>query len=91
MLEDISATPEDKLWLLSYDEASKITSTESTSADTGARSWGEIYWTRTAFSMSVNLYAHTIESDGSIGTIGQTYYPIVYNTYCARPAFKISF
>ena len=91
MLEDISGTPEDKLWLLSYDEASKITSTESTSADTGARSWGEIYWTRTAFSMSVNLYAYTIESDGSIGTIGQTYYPDVNNTYCARPAFKISF
>ena len=91
MLEDISGTPEDKLWLLSYDEASKITSTESTSADTGARSWGEIYWTRTAFSMSVNLYAYTIESDGSIGTIGQTYYPNVNNTYCARPAFKISF
>lgn len=91
MLEDISGTPEDKLWLLSYDEASKISSTEGTSADTGARSWGYRYWTRTTYNWSVPLVAYTIESDGSIGTIGQTYYPDVNNTYCARPAFKISF
>ena len=87
MLEDISGTPEDKLWLLSYDEASKITSTESTSADTGARSWGYRYWTRTTYNWSVPLVAYTIESDGSIG---QTSSNVSY-TNCARPAFKISF
>ncbi len=87
MLEDISGTPEDKLWLLSYDEASKISSTEGTSADTGARSWGYRYWTRTTYNWSVPLVAYTIESDGSIG---QTSSNVSY-TNCARPAFKISF
>ena len=75
-------TTKDKLWLLSYYEAYKITG--STGVDSGARSWGEKYWLRSPYSSYTNIVYYVIAS-GSIGNISSA-----YNTYCARPAFKIS-
>ena len=75
----------DKLWLLSYYEASKITMTQGTAADSGARSWDNIYWLRSPYSSTTN----DVASVSASGYIGTPYY--AYRTYCARPAFKISF
>ena len=75
-------TTKDKLWLLSYYEAYKITG--STGVDSGARSWGEKYWLRSPYSSYTNIVYYVIAS-GSIGNISSA-----SNTYCARPAFKIS-
>ena len=77
-------TTADKLWLISYYEASKITTTQSTGSDNGARSWNSIYWTRTANSTPHPYY---IMTNGYIG-LGSIYFNW---TNCARPAFKISF
>ena len=77
-------TTKDKLWLLSYYEASKITMTQGTAADSGARSWGYTYWLRSPSSS----YTYNVHCVGASGSIGSTYN--AYNAYCARPAFKIS-
>ena len=75
----------DKLWLLSYYEASKITMTQGTAADSGARSWDATYWLRSP--SSSNTYrVYYVFASGFIGVHNVAYY-----TYCARPAFKISF
>ena len=75
----------DKLWLLSYYEASKITMTQGTAADSGARSWDATYWLRSPYSSSTN-YVSSVNASGYIGNSGNA-----YATLCARPAFKISF
>ena len=75
-------TTKDKLWLLSYYEAYKITGKKS--PDSGARSWGANYWLRSPYSSYTNIVYYVIAS-GSIGNISSA-----NNTYCARPAFKIS-
>ena len=74
----------DKLWLLSYYEASKITMTQGTAADSGARSWGGIYWLRSPYSSATSSVYYVVAS----GFIG--YFYSAYSTNCARPAFKIS-
>ena len=72
----------DKLWLLSYYEAYKITG--SISANSGARSWGYTYWLRSLDSSNtVSVYFVNAS-----GTIDSTYGAFI--TSCARPAFKIS-
>ena len=76
-------TTKDKLWLLSYYEASKITITQGTAADSGARSWGEKYWLRSPNSS----YTYSVYFVYASGNIGLT---LAYNALCARPAFKIS-
>ena len=75
----------DKLWLLSYYEASKITMTQGTTADSGARSWDAIYWLRSPHS-SVTDNVYYVRASGNIRNVYNA-----YNTFCARPAFKISF
>ncbi len=77
-------TTQDKLWLLSYYEASKITMTQGTSADSGARSWDDDYWLRSPFSSIPNI-VYYVSAYGAIGNSTNAYY-----TLCARPAFKIS-
>ena len=77
-------TTKDKLWLLSYYEASKITMTQGTAADSGARSWDANYWLRSPRSSNTS-YVDYVRASGGISNS--------YNassTYCARPAFKIS-
>ena len=74
----------DKLWLLSYYEASKITMTQGTTADSGARSWDATYWLRSPLSSGTyNVYC--VGASGYVGPGNNAYL-----TYCARPAFKIS-
>ena len=75
-------TTKDKLWLLSYYEAYKITG--STGVDSGARSWGTHYWLRSPYSSTTNG-VYYVNASGGIGT-GYG----AYTTLCARPAFKIS-
>lgn len=75
-------TTKDKLWLLSYYEAYKITG--RISANSGVRSWGYTYWLRSPYSSNTNDVNY-VNPSGSIG-----YSKFAYNTYCARPAFKIS-
>ncbi|HIV01406.1 MAG TPA: hypothetical protein IAA62_02495 [Candidatus Caccopulliclostridium gallistercoris] len=75
-------TTKDKLWLLSYYEAYKITGNKS--PDSGARSWGANYWLRSP-SSSVTNFVNYVYASGKIGTA-----LTAYLTYCARPAFKIS-
>ncbi len=76
-------TTKDKLWLLSSYEASKITITQGTAADSGARSWDAFYWLRSPNSSSTYTVLY-VSASGDIG--GNN----AYTTYCARPAFKIS-
>ena len=75
-------TTKDKLWLLSYYEAYKITG--STGVDSGARSWGYTYWLRSPSSSATNGAYYVNESGYIVGSNS------AYGTYCARPAFKIS-
>ena len=75
-------TTKDKLWLLSYYEAYKITGNKS--PDSGARSWGTYYWLRSPYS-SRTYNVNCVYASGSIGGTS-----LASNTYCARPAFKIS-
>ena len=75
-------TTKDKLWLLSYYEAYKITG--STGVDSGARSWGANYWLRSPNS-SYTTDVYYVFASGLIGVSN-----VAYNTFCARPAFKIS-
>ena len=77
-------TTKDKLWLLSYYEASKITITQGTAADSGARSWDATYWLRSPFS-STTVSVYFVSASGYIGRSSNA-----YHTNCARPAFKIS-
>lgn len=67
-------TTKDKLWLLSYYEASK----------SGVRSWDANYWLRSPASSSTYSVGFVYAS----GLLGRNYY--AYGTRCARPAFKIS-
>ncbi len=76
-------TTKDKLWLLSYYEAYKITG--STGVDSGARSWDITYWLRSPYSSSTHSVNY-VNASGNIGNYGG----IAYNSNCARPAFKIS-
>ena len=77
-------TTKDKLWLLSIYEASKITMTQGTGSDSGARSWDAFYWLRSPFVVGTyNVYF--VRANGGIG-----YTYNAFNTNCARPAFKIS-
>ena len=75
-------TTKDKLWLLSYYEAYKITG--STGVDSGARSWDAFYWLRSPLSS----YTYSVYCVGASGNIGSG--NDAYSTNCARPAFKIS-
>ena len=75
-------TTKDKLWLLSYYEAYKITG--SISANSGARSWGYTYWLRSPNSS----YTYIVNAVGASGGIGSSY--DAFGPNCARPAFKIS-
>ena len=77
-------TTKDKFWLLSYYEASKITMTQGTDVDSGERSWGYDYWLRSPTSSNTrSVYA--------VHASGQIYLNTgASNTFCARPAFKIS-
>ena len=75
----------DKLWLLSYYEASKITMTQGTAADSGARSWDATYWLRSPTS-SGTYRVYYVYTSGHLGI-----HDGAYITRCARPAFKISF
>ena len=75
-------TTNDKLWLLSYYEAYKITG--SNAADSGARSWGDTYWLRSPSSYSDVV--SWVEGSGQVNAMNY-----VHLTFCARPAFKISF
>ena len=77
-------TTKDKLWLLSYYEASKITMTQGTAADSGARSWDAKYWLRSPYSSLTNS-VYYVSASGLVGNFSSASY-----TYCARPAFKIS-
>ena len=77
-------TTKDKLWLLSYYEAYKITG--NTSSDSGARSWDTEYWLRSPYS-SVSSAVHCVAASGSVSGGGTG----CSATDCARPAFKISF
>ena len=74
---------EEKFWLLSYYEASKIPAEQNVSDEDGARRWKENYFLRTANAGLSN--ALIVEPSGNI-----TYTTVAY-TNCARPAFKISF
>ena len=76
-------TTKDKLWLLSYYEAYKITG--NTSSDSGARSWGARYWLRSSIS-SYTCYVSSVDASGIIGSSNAAFF-----AYGARPAFKISF
>ena len=78
-------TTKDKLWLLSYYEASKITMTQGTAADSGARSWDATYWLRSPYS-SLTVSVYCVFASGTFGAGGSACI-----TNCARPAFKISF
>ena len=80
----IPSSTADKLWLLSYYEASKITMTQGTSADSGARSWGRLYWLRSPYSSGTGRVNY-VDASGQINSGNNAYL-----TYCARPAFKIS-
>ena len=73
----------DKLWLLSYYEAYKITG--STAADSGARGWDSTYWLRSPSLLSPSNVISNILASGTIRS------DEVQITRCARPAFKISF
>ncbi len=75
-------TTKDKLWLLSYYEAYKITG--STGADSGARSWGYTYWLRSPNSSTT----HSVYFVFASGIIGHDI--SAFDASCARPAFKIS-
>ena len=75
-------TTKDKLWLLSYYEAYKITGSKE--EDLGARSWGTYYWLRSPGSSRT----YSVYYVYAVGNIGSNDY--ADNTYCARPAFKIS-
>ena len=75
-------TTKDKLWLLSYYEAYKITG--STGVDSGARSWDATYWLRSPHS-SFTSDVNCVFAAGIIRTDN-----FAYDTLCARPAFKIS-
>ena len=75
-------TTKDKLWLLSYYEAYKITG--STRADSGARSWGYTYWLRSPNSSTT----HSVYFVFASGIIGHDI--SAFDASCARPAFKIS-
>ena len=74
----------DKLWLLSYYEASKITISQSTTADSGPRNWDDDYWLRSPNSS----FTFTVIYVGASGSFGEL--TAVSSAYCARPAFKIS-
>ena len=76
---------EDKLWLLSYYEAYKITGSEE--EDSGARSWDANFWLRspTSPSSSNTDIVYYVDASGSLGSNRPA-----CNTHCARPAFKIS-
>ena len=76
----------DKLWLLSYYEASKITLSQSTSSDAGARSWNSVWWLRTPYYSRGYRYVYYGTTSG-----GLTSTKDIYNSYFVRPAFKISF
>ena len=78
-------TTEDKLWLLSNYEASKITMTQSTEDDSGARSWGYYYLLRSP-NLSLTYYVYYALASGLIDSNSYA-----SATFCARPAFKISF
>ena len=77
-------TTKDKLWLLSYYEAYKITGSKS--ADSGARRWGDGYWLRSPSSSLGNNYVYSVLLSGLLDYYGDASFH-----HCARPAFKISF
>ncbi len=77
-------TTKDKLWLLSSYEASKITRTQSSAADSGARSWNAKYWLRSP-------HPSYTTDEAYIEPSGQSFITNAFYTRCARPAFKISF
>ena len=77
-------TTKDKLWLLSSYEASKITRTQSSAADSGARSWNAKYWLRSP-------HPSYTTDESYIDASGQSFITNAFYTRCARPAFKISF
>ena len=77
-------TTKDKLWLLSSYEASKITRTQSSAADSGARSWNAKYWLRSP-------HPSYTTDESYIDASGQGFITNAFYTRCARPAFKISF
>ena len=89
-IEEIAAinpdTTVDKLWLLSYFEASFITKApQTTAADySGARNWNASYWLRSPVS-SYTDWGTLVSSDGTLSDSDD------YNAFCVRPAFKISF
>ena len=82
-------TTKDKLWLLSYYEASKITATQSIGEDSGARSWDYTYWLRSP-DLPGSIYISCVNCQDLPGQIGNIYNN-AFCTYAARPAFKISF
>ena len=75
-------TTKDKLWLLSYYEAYKITG--NTLPDSGARSWDSHYWLRSPYS-SLTDYVYYVYPSSILGNLYNA-----SNTFCARPAFNIS-
>ena len=77
-------TTKDKLWLLSYYEASKITMTQGIEEDSGARSWDAQYWLRSPYSTYTNG-ARSVYKSGTFSLNNSAYL-----RNCARPAFKIS-
>ena len=75
-------TTKDKLWLLSHYEAYKITGSEE--EDSGARSWDADYRLRSPYLNSTHFVCFA-NASGLIGNSNNA-----YNTFCVRPAFKIS-
>ena len=93
----ISSSTEDKLWLLSYYEASKIPTVQGNTAIEGVRRWDANYWLRTPSGYSEDglihlngVYQIYINTSGAFSS--STPYDVAYvSSKCARPAFKISF
>ena len=92
----ISSSTVDKLWLLSYYEASKIPTVQGNTAIEGVRRWDANYWLRTPSGYSEDglihlngVYQIYINTSGAFSS--STPYDVAYvSSKCARPAFKIS-
>ena len=93
----ISSSTVDKLWLLSYYEASKIPTVQGNTAIEGVRRWDANYWLRTPSGYSEDGLIHLnggyqIYINTSDAFSSSTPYDVAYvSSKCARPAFKISF
>ena len=88
---DTSINPDstiDKFWLLSYYEASKVTVTQST-GNSDEKKWDRAYWLRSPSNVEnrTDIDTTLVSPYGglSIGGVAPN------SSYCARPAFKISF